>query len=139
MVLRPVMVIPSITKLTKTPKNKLHPEKLLSLQYNPLEPSIQDRFYFIDRHFFDRSGWEKVIVNDNVLELDTNNIKKTLNYLDNNMTGFNGLNQDEYNIASTDDIFTEEGVDVDSDEDELDESVISEDSFEDEIDDMESD
>ena len=55
------------------------------------------------------------------------------------MTGFNELNQqDEYNNASTDDIFTE-GVDEDSDEDELDDSVISEDSFKDEIDDMESD
>ena len=138
MVLRPVMVIPSITRLTKTSKNKLQPEKLLSLQYNPLEPSVQDRFHFIDRHFFDRSGWEKVIVNDNVLELDTNNIQKTMNYLDNNMTGFNDLSGiNDYNNAS-DDILTNGGDVDDDDEDNQDDSVSSDD-MEDENDDMGSD
>ena len=55
-IVRPVLVIPYITRLNKIKSNQLNPTNLLNLQYNPCQPHINDRFNLIDRYFFDRSG-----------------------------------------------------------------------------------
>ena len=87
---RPAMVIPMFTRINKIKNNQLNPNVLLNLRSNNLKPHRNDRFYFIERKFFDRSGWENVIINDNLLPTNTNaDIER---YITLNQTGFNDLN-----------------------------------------------
>ena len=97
-ILRPVLVIPSVTRVNKKSTQSLPPKQVLKLQHDILKPNLTDRFYFIDREFFDRSGWEEVIVNDNVLDIESTEM--LVNYVEDNQTGFNRLNNVNVNKNS---------------------------------------